>query len=106
MESSESDNAPGAFSGEVWTDARGYAMVALPRAARRLHGDLTYELRPYTAGVAARIAAELVDGRFTIVTDEPHVKVAWRVSARRPGARPERADPGACKTNVRTSGLC
>jgi hypothetical protein len=70
----------------VWTDARGYATVALPRAAARLHGDVTYELRPYTVAVAAVIAAELIDGRFTIATDEPHVKVAWRVSARGSGA--------------------
>jgi hypothetical protein len=71
------------YSGEVWTDARGYATVALPRAAGRLDGDLVYELRPFTHGIAAAIAAELSDGRFTIETDEPHVKVAWRVSRNR-----------------------
>jgi hypothetical protein len=92
MESNESDNARVAFSGEVWTDARGYATVALPRAVGRLHGDFTYELRPYTAAVAAVVAAELIDGRFTIATDEPHVKVAWRVSAPHPELRPERAE--------------
>jgi hypothetical protein len=70
------------YSGEVWTDARGYATVALPRAAARLHGNLAYELRPFTKGVVAEIAAELMDGRFTIATDEPHVKVAWRVTRR------------------------
>lgn len=89
MESNESGSAPIAFSGEVWTDARGYATVALPRAAGRVRGDCTYELRPYTASVAAVIVAELVDGRFTIATDEPHVKVAWRVSARQLEARPK-----------------
>ncbi len=72
------------FSGEVWTDARGYAVVALPHSAGRLHGNLAYELRPLTDGVAAEIAAELMDGRFTIATDEPHVKVAWRVTGRWP----------------------
>jgi hypothetical protein len=75
---------PATYSGEVWTDARGYATVALPRAAGRLHGSLDYELRPLTRGVTAAIAAQLVDGRFTIETDEPHVKVAWRVTGRRP----------------------
>jgi hypothetical protein len=71
----------------VWTDARGYATVALPRSAGRLHGSLEYELRPLASGVTAAIAAQLVDGRFTIETDEPHVKVAWRVSGRRPQSR-------------------
>jgi hypothetical protein len=68
----------------VWTDARGYATVALPRAAAHLHGQVAYELRPFTHGVTAAIAAELSDGRFTIETDEPHVKVAWRASGKRP----------------------
>ncbi len=72
------------YSGEVWTDARGYATVALPRSVGRLHGSVAYELRPFTNGVTAEIAAELMDGRFTIATDEPHVKVAWRVTAERP----------------------
>jgi hypothetical protein len=78
-----------AYSGEVWTDARGYATVALPRSAGRLHGSLEYELRPQPRGVTAAIAAQLVDGRFTIETDEPHVKVAWRVTGRRPEFRKE-----------------
>jgi hypothetical protein len=72
------------YSGEVWTDARGYATVPLPRSVGRLHGSLDYELRPFTHGVTATVAAQLVDGRFTIETDEPHVKVAWRVTGRRP----------------------
>jgi hypothetical protein len=83
-EASDSEGAPIAFSGEVWTDARGYATVALPPAAGRLHGNLDYELRPFAAGVTVRIAAELSDGRFTVATDQPHVKVAWRVRGRRP----------------------
>ncbi len=75
------------FSGEVWTDARGYATVVLPRSAGRSHGSLEYELRPSTPNVNATIAAQLVDGRFTIATDEPHVKVAWRVSGRPPARK-------------------
>jgi hypothetical protein len=68
-----------AYSGEVWTDARGYATVVLPTSVGQLHASLEYELRPFAHGIAAAIAAELVDGRFTIATDQPHVKVAWRV---------------------------
>ena len=82
-DASKGDAATLAFSGEVWTDARGYATVALPPEAGRLHASLDYELRPFAQGVSAVIAAELSDGRFTIATDEPHVKVAWRVTGRR-----------------------
>jgi len=87
------ENPPAVYSGEVWTDSRRYATVPLPRTVGRLHGSLRYELRPFTPGVAAQIAAELIDGRFTIATDEPHVKVAWRVSVHL-GARPERRERG------------
>ena len=84
MDGTADTHGPGfAFSGEVWTDARGYATVALPPEGRRLHTCVDYELRPFTAGVTAVIAAELIDGRFTIETNEPHVKVAWRISRRR-----------------------
>jgi hypothetical protein len=91
LDANDTDAGPLVFSGEVWTDARGYATVALPRAAGRLHANVDYQLRPFTAGVTAHIAAELSDGRFTIATDEPHVKVAWRVSGRR---SPENQRPG------------
>jgi hypothetical protein len=70
------------YSGEVWTDARGLATVALPRTAGPLQGDLEYELRASPSAVTAKVVAQLVDGRFTIATEEPHVKVAWRVSGR------------------------
>jgi hypothetical protein len=83
LDANDTDAGPLVFSGEVWTDARGYATVALPHTVGLLHGGLAYELQPFTAGVTARIAAELSDGRFTIATDEPHVKVVWRVSGRR-----------------------
>jgi hypothetical protein len=73
LESTDSDAGSVAFSGEVWTDARGYATVVLPLAVGRLHAGLDYELRAITPGVTAHIAAELSDGRFTIATDEPHV---------------------------------
>jgi hypothetical protein len=71
------------YHGEVWTDARGYATVRLPAEARPLEPPLEYELRDLEPPTSARITAELEDGRFTIATDQPHVKVAWRISGRR-----------------------
>jgi hypothetical protein len=73
---------PRIYRGEVWTDARGYATAVLPSSIEGLRGQLDYELTPSTPGVTAEIAAELMDGRFTIATSEPHVKVVWKVTAR------------------------
>ena len=68
------------YQGEVWTDARGYATVRLPAEARPLEPPFEYELRDVEPPSSARITAELENGRFTLATDQPHVKVAWRVS--------------------------
>ena len=71
-----------AYHGEVWTNGRGYATVALPAEADPLLPPLQYELRDLEPQGGAHVTAELKDGRFTIATEQPHVKVAWRVSGR------------------------
>jgi hypothetical protein len=73
-----------AYRGEVWTDARGHATVELPPEAELPEPPLEYELRDLEPPSSARITAELGNGRFTLATEEPHVKVAWRISGRRP----------------------
>jgi len=72
-----------AYHGEVWTDGRGFATVRLPAEAGPLEPPLEYDLRDLDPTSSARVTAELEDGRFTIATDQPHVKVAWRVSRRK-----------------------
>jgi hypothetical protein len=69
-----------AYHGGVWTDGSGFATVHLPADAGALAPPLEYELRDLEPPSTARVTAELEDGRFTIATDQPHVKVAWRIS--------------------------
>ena len=71
-----------AYHGEVWTDARGYATVRLPAEAGPLEPPLEYELSDLEPASGARITAGLENGRFTVATEQPHVKVAWRISGR------------------------
>jgi hypothetical protein len=73
-----------AYNGEVWTDARGYATVSLPPDAGLILPPFEYELRDLEPSSSARLSTALKDGRFTIATEQPHVKVAWRISGRRP----------------------
>jgi hypothetical protein len=64
------------LGGEVWTDELGEAVVVLPD---HLHGrELEYEYRLHCAD-PADAGAELSDGRLTITSAAPHVKVAWRL---------------------------
>jgi len=72
--------ATASYHGEIWTDARGFATVRLPTRARSLEPPVAYELRDLDPPSRARITSELRNGRFTIATDQPHVKVAWRIT--------------------------
>ena len=71
------------FRGEVWTDGRGQATVSLPEDAYPPRAELEYALHAIDGESVVRVCAELRDGRFTIATDEPHVKVAWRITRRK-----------------------
>jgi hypothetical protein len=71
------------YSGEVWTDGSGRAVVVLPPFVRAHRAGFEYELTPVDGRSSAVVAEEIDSDRFTIETDEPHVKVAWRITALR-----------------------
>jgi hypothetical protein len=83
-----------AYAGEVWTDGRGYATVRLPLEAGPLEPPFEYELRDLEPPTSARVAAELHEGRFTIRTHQPHVKVAWRLTGRDAAAHAREGETG------------
>ncbi len=67
------------LGGEAWMDERGEAVVVLPD---HLHDrELEYEYRLQCSDPAGA-SASLVDGRLTITSATPHVKVAWRLAYR------------------------
>ena len=71
------------YSGIAWTDRDGRAVVNLPVFAR-LHDDgFEYELETIDSPSRVELAKGVIDGRFTVVTDQPHVKVSWRLTAYR-----------------------
>lgn len=71
------------YSGEVWTDASGRATIELPQEVDLVAAAVSYGLRP-AGGVPARVVSASSDGRVSIETNEPHVRVAWHLRARRP----------------------
>jgi hypothetical protein len=68
------------YSGEVWTDESGLAVVVLPPFVRAHRAGFEYELKPARSGCSANVAKEIAEERFTISTDQPHVKVAWSIT--------------------------
>jgi hypothetical protein len=80
-ETSESKTrASWGYSGEVWTDADGHAVIVLPPFVRAHRGGFAYELTAADPACAATVAQEITDDRFAIATDQPHTKVAWRIT--------------------------
>ena len=74
------------YSGEVWTDADGRAVVVLPSFVRAHRAGFDYELSPIGSSANACVVSQISDARFTVATDRPHVKVAWRLTPLRESA--------------------
>ncbi|GBC96256.1 hypothetical protein HRbin16_02058 [bacterium HR16] len=70
-----------AYSGNVTTDAQGYAVVQLPDYFESINRDFRYQLTCIGQFAQAIVAEEIRNNRFVIRTDKPHVKVSWRVEA-------------------------
>jgi hypothetical protein len=79
------------YCGEVWTDAQGRAVVALPPIAHIHRGGFQYELSPVGTQCTARVVKEIENDGFAVETEEPHVKVEWRVTPVRAPSDPNRA---------------
>jgi len=77
MESSEVLNV---YSGNVTTDADGYASIMLPDWFEALNKDFRYQLTVIDVFAQAIIAEKINGNRFVIRTDQPGVDVSWQVT--------------------------
>jgi len=76
----ESPDMMNIYNGNITTDARGNATVALPDWFEALNQDFRYQLTVIGEFAQAIIAHEVQHNRFTIRTNRPHVKVSWQVT--------------------------
>jgi hypothetical protein len=72
-----------AYSGNVTTDAHGYAIVQLPPYFESINRDFRYQLTVIGQFAQAIVAEKIRNNRFVIRTDKPNVEVSWRVEALR-----------------------
>jgi hypothetical protein len=77
----ESPEVLNVYSGNVTTDARGFATVRLPRYFAAINKDFRYQLTPVGGLVLAAVAQEIRGNRFVVQTSKPHTKVSWQVTA-------------------------
>jgi hypothetical protein len=76
----ESPEMLNVYSGTVTTDGDGEATVELPDYFEALNDDVRYQVTVIGQFAQAIVAREIRDGRFTIATDRPKVKVCWQVT--------------------------
>jgi hypothetical protein len=76
----ESPDMMNIYNGNVTTDKQGIAVVVLPDYFEALNRDFRYQLTPIGQFAQAIVAKEMKDGRFTIKTSRPGVKVSWQVT--------------------------
>jgi hypothetical protein len=76
----ESPDMMNIYNGNVTTNARGLATVVLPDYFEALNGDFRYQLTVIGQFAQAIVSKEISDGRFTIKTSRPNVKVSWQVT--------------------------
>jgi len=82
----ESPDMMNIYNGNVTTDAQGDAVVHLPEWFETLNRDFRYQLTVIGQFAQAIVASEIADGRFSVKTDKPDVKVSWQVTGIRQDA--------------------
>ncbi len=79
----ESDEVLNLYTGNVRTDAEGFAPVELPEWFETVNTDFRYQLTVVGQFAQAVVWREIENGRFVIRTNLGMVKVSWLVTARR-----------------------
>ncbi|MBS1712950.1 MAG: hypothetical protein JST30_01290 [Armatimonadetes bacterium] len=82
----EGAEALNAYSGNVRTDAKGYATVRLPDYFEAVNRDARYQLTVVDEGdrdgfVSAKVVRKIRGNTFVVRSSAPDVEVSWRVEA-------------------------
>jgi hypothetical protein len=82
----ESPDMMNIYNGNATTDARGEAVIPLPKYFTALNRDYRYQLTCIGTFAQAIVQSEVKDNQFAIKTDKPNVKVSWQVTGIRQDA--------------------
>ena len=91
----ESPDMMNIYNGNATTDENGQAVVSLPAYFEALNREFRYQLTVIGQFAQAIVSGEIKDGRFTIGTSAPNVRVSWQVTG-------IRQDPWANKHRINT----
>jgi len=81
----ESPDMMNIYNGNIVTDERGYAAIALPEWFEALNSDFRYQLTVIDGAdsedfVLAKVVSEIQDNRFAIRSSAPGAKVSWQIT--------------------------
>ncbi|HNS12874.1 MAG TPA: hypothetical protein PKM97_09705 [Bacteroidia bacterium] len=76
----ESNEMLNMYSGNITTDAQGYAVVLLPEYFETLNKDFRYQFTCINEFAQAIVGEKIHNNQFTIRTDKPNVEVSWMVT--------------------------
>lgn len=88
----ESDQYINVYSGNVTTDAAGYATITLPTWMEATNHNFRYQLTVIDEGeqqtdfVMARVVSKVANNQFAIKTSAPNVEVSWQLTGERKDA--------------------
>lgn len=80
--SSEGEQPLNVYSGNVRTDAKGFATVSLPDYFESINRDIRYQLTVVDDSddfVLVKVSRPVQDNKFTVRSSKPGVLVSWRV---------------------------
>jgi hypothetical protein len=76
----ESNEVLDMYSGNITTDANGYATVELPDYFETINKDFRYQLTVMGTFAQAIIKQKISSNQFIIQTNQPNVEVSWQVA--------------------------
>ncbi|MGE0560210.1 MAG: hypothetical protein AB7O47_00200 [Flavobacteriales bacterium] len=77
----ESPEMMNVFSGNITTDANGYATVTMPSYFEAANKDFRYQLTVMGSFAQAIIKEKVSNNKFVIQTNNPNVEVSWQVTS-------------------------
>lgn len=76
----ESNEMMNVYSGNITTDANGFAVVYLPDYFETINKDFRYQFTCINQFAQAIVFEKITNNHFTIQTDKPSVEVSWMVT--------------------------
>tara|TARA_R110001592_G_scaffold355013_1_gene655178 strand:+ start:1166 stop:2626 length:1461 start_codon:yes stop_codon:yes gene_type:complete len=77
----ESPEMMNVYSGNITTDANGYATVTMPNYFEAANKDFRYQLTVMGSFAQAIVKEKVSNNKFVIQTNNPNVEVSWQVTS-------------------------